>query len=135
MSKIDLEFKINGQKMKLSFDEKVQVTKIKEILNCLNETTVSNQDQKPSLDENDIGNLSIIDKLKLLFKKLKKIGWFTSQHVKELYLHEFGEELKSSTVSTYLNRLYESSELSRRGSRSKREYFVGQIEEKALIQI
>ena len=135
MSKIDLEFKVKGQKMKLSFDEKVSVSKIKEILNCLNNNTVVNQDQEPSLDETNVESLTIIDKLKLLFKKLQKIGWFTSQHVKELYYHEFGEELKSSTVSTYLNRLHGSGELSRRGSRVKREYFVGIIEEKVAIPI
>ena len=121
--------------MKLTFDEKVSVLKIKEIINCLNNETNINQDQKLSLDENNIESLSIIDKLKLLFKKLEKIGWFTSQHVKELYFHEFGEELKSSTVSTYLNRLYGTAELSRRGSRVKREYMVGQIEEKVMVPI
>ena len=121
--------------MKLSFDEKVSVLKIKEILNCLGDNTATNQDQKEILDENKVESLSIIDKLKLLFEKLKKIGWFTSQHVKELYFHEFGEELKSSTVSTYLNRLYGSGELSRRGSRVKREYFVGVLEEKLVIPI
>ena len=135
MSKIDLEFKIKGQKMKLSFDEKVSVLKIKEILSCLSNETNTSQDQKSSLDENNVDSLTIIDKLKLLFKKLEKIGWFTSQHVKELYFHEFGEELKSSTVSTYLNRLHGTGELSRRGSRVKREYFVGQIEEKVMATI
>ncbi|MHA1798660.1 MAG: hypothetical protein ACTSVY_09450 [Candidatus Helarchaeota archaeon] len=135
MSKIDLEFKINGQKMKLSFDEKVSTLKIKEIINCLSNNSMSNQDHEQKSQDSDINSLTIIEKLKLLFQKLEKIGWFTSQHIKELYFHEFGEELKSSTVATYLTRLFKSGELSRRGSRVKREYLVGKVEEKAIIPI
>jgi len=136
MGKIDLEFKACGQKLKLSFSEDVSPQKIKEILACLNTSKgVKSQPKKKKLKTQDVDSLTIIEKLRLLFEKLAKIGWFSSQHVKELYLHEFGEEIKSSTVSTYLSRLHESEELSRRGSRTKREYIVGKIKEEVVIPI
>ncbi len=136
MGKIDLEFKACGQKLKLSFSEDVSPLKIKEILTCLNNTNEEKpQPKKQESKTEDVDSFTIIEKLRLLFEKLGKIGWFTSQHVKELYFHEFGEKLKSSTVSTYLSRLHESEELTRRGSRTKREYFVGKIKEEIIIPI
>ena len=139
MGKIDLEFKACGQKLKLSFSEDVNPLKIKEILSCLNnsksEDTEPKKKKQAKVKSEDFDSLTIIEKLRLLFEKLSKIGWFTSQHVKELYFHEFGEQLKSSTVSTYLSRLHESEELSRRGSRTKREYLVGEIKEEVIIPI
>ena len=136
MGKIDLEFKACGQKLKLSFSEDVNPLKIKEILTCLNNSTgEKSQPKKKKTKTKDIDSLTIIEKLRLLFEKLGKIGWFSSQHVKELYAHEFGEEIKSSTVSTYLSRLHESEELTRRGSRTKREYLVGRITEEVTIPI
>lgn len=136
MGKIDLEFKACGQKLKLSFSKDVSPLKIKEILTCLNNSTgEKSQPKKKKTKIKDVDSLSIIEKLRLLFEKLEKIGWFTSQHVKELYFHEFGEEIKSSTVSTYLSRLHESEELTRRGSRTKREYIVEKITEEVIIPV
>ncbi len=60
--------------------------------------------------------------------------WFTSLQVKEKYERQYGEEIKISTVSTYLTRLYNEGFLERRGNRVEREYHVidVNVEDKAV---
>jgi hypothetical protein len=60
--------------------------------------------------------------------------WFSSIQVKDKYERQYGEEIKISTVSTYLTRLYNEGFLERRGNRVEREYHVidVNVEDKAV---
>ncbi len=71
----------------------------------------------------DLDSKSIREKLELIVNQIK-YGWFTSDHVRALYQDQIQEELKPSTVSTYLARLFNENILERRGSRAKREYHL-----------
>ncbi|MHC1636755.1 MAG: hypothetical protein ACXQTU_01095 [Candidatus Nezhaarchaeales archaeon] len=51
-------------------------------------------------------------------------SWFTSKDVLDAYRRIYNENLKLSTVSTYLLRLYNSGFLERRGERKNRLYRV-----------
>ena len=67
----------------------------------------------------------IREKLELIVKEIKH-GWFTSDHIRELYSYHFQEEIKPSTVATYLARMFNDNLLERRGSRARREYRVAE---------
>jgi len=69
----------------------------------------------------DLDELSIMDKLKILIKNTIPLLWFSSQELQELYQHYFGD-VPLTTVSTYLARLVDNNFLERRGSRRKRRY-------------
>jgi len=137
VGKIDLEFEVNGKKMKLSFAKDVAGIKIAEIVQSLQGIQTPSESQPEKNESSQVHSVSTgikrksnskMGKLVQLLEKLEKIGWFTSEHVRELYLHEYDEELKSSTISTYLARLCEDGYLEKQGSVKKREYKVIRIE-------
>jgi hypothetical protein len=67
---------------------------------------------------------TIKERLRLFLKFEFRNLWFTSILVKDKYERQYGEEIKISTVSTYLTRLYNEGFLERRGNRVSREYHV-----------
>lgn len=79
-------------------------------------------------------NYTIKERLRLFLKFEFNSQWFTTVKVKEKYEAQYGEEIKISTVSTYLTRLYNEGFLERRGNRVEREYHViaVNVEEKAV---
>ena len=77
---------------------------------------------------------TIKERLRLFLKFEFRNLWFTSLQVKDKYERQYGEEIKISTVSTYLTRLYNEGFLERRGNRVEREYHVidVNVEDKAV---
>ncbi|MHC1635057.1 MAG: hypothetical protein ACXQTS_00315 [Candidatus Methanospirareceae archaeon] len=49
-------------------------------------------------------------------------GWFTSSELKRIYEEVYNEEIKLSTISTYLAKMHLEGILERRGSKARREY-------------
>lgn len=73
----------------------------------------------------DIDSLPIKKKVEILVLRNFHRGWFTSKDVQEQYRAVFNEEIKPSTVSMCLQRLYsQDGILERRGSRAQRTYRV-----------
>ena len=100
----------------------------------LQPTSAPARDQ--SIMAKDISDLSqdtltIKDRLKLFLKFEYRNAWFNSIDVKERYEKQYGEEIKISTVSTYLSRLHNEGFLERRGNKVEREYFIAQRPEPA----
>jgi len=90
------------------------------------------QAQAPSVMAKDIKDLSgdrltIKDRLKLFLKFEYRNDWFNTIEVKERYGLTYGEEIKISTVSTYLSRLHNEGFLERRGNKIEREYHILQF--------
>ena len=118
-----------GGKVTVGFDGSFSPEAIMEILGKFQDNGSDSKNQsKRGLENtpnpiNDLDSLSIREKLELIVKQIK-YGWFTSDHVRELYQQQFQENIKPSTVSTYLARLFNESSLDRRGSRAKREYHL-----------
>lgn len=84
---------------------------------------------KPSVMADDIKDLSadkltIKDRLKLFLKFEYRTAWFSTIDVKDRYERQYGEEIKISTVSTYLSRLHKEGFLERRGNKVEREYRI-----------
>lgn len=118
-----------GGKVTVAFDGSFSPEAIVEILGKFQDNGSDYKNQSKRRLENtpnpnnELDSLSIREKLELIVKQIK-YGWFTSDHVRELYQQQFQENIKPSTVSTYLARLFNESFLDRRGSRAKREYHL-----------
>jgi hypothetical protein len=90
--------------------------------------------QKPSAMAKDIDDLSsaerltIKDRLKLFLKFEYRTAWFGTIEVKERYERQYGEEIKISTVSTYLSRLHNEGFLERMGNKVERKYKIAALE-------
>jgi hypothetical protein len=59
--------------------------------------------------------------LDVIRSQLSKV-WFTSKDLSLLYIERYHETIKSSTVSTYLTRLYTNGYLERNGNRACWQY-------------
>ena len=89
--------------------------------------------RSPSVMAKDIGDLSadrltIKDRLKLFLKFEYRDAWFGTVDVKDRYERQYNEEIKISTVSTYLSRLHNEGFLERRGNKVEREYRIAVLE-------
>ncbi len=65
--------------------------------------------------------LTISERLELFLKYEYPRVWFTSQDIQQHYERIYGN-IKLSTVSTYLSRMYRKQLLERRGNRNQRQY-------------
>jgi len=97
------------------------------------------EETKPAAMAKDIADFSadkptLKERLRLFLKFEFSGDWFTTLQVKAKYERQYGEEIKLSTVSTYLTRLYGEGFLERRGNRVEREYHVINVdaEDKAV---
>ncbi|WP_091689620.1 hypothetical protein [Methanococcoides vulcani] len=94
----------------------------------VNNNAVSNV---PLRDKVSNSKLTINERLELFLKYEHPREWSTSQQIQQNYERVYGE-IKLSTVSTYLSRMYRKNLLERRGNRTQREYlYIGDREEVA----
>ncbi|HUX98609.1 MAG TPA: hypothetical protein VMV49_03590 [Candidatus Deferrimicrobium sp.] len=118
-----------GGKMTISFDGSFSSEDILKLVEKI-------QDESPTPKEpGQIGShskvrpnyeydsLTIRAKLEEVVNQIN-YGWFSSDQIRELYQLQFHEDIKPSTVSTYLARMFEDNFLERRGSRARREYRI-----------
>lgn len=118
------EFTVSGEDLNSESLEKVFAA-LKQKLG----DTGENRAPQPSIMARDITDLSsdkltIKDRLKLFLKFEYRGRWFTTLDVKDRYEKQYGDEIKLSTVSTYLSRLNNEGFLERRGNRVEREYHI-----------
>lgn len=78
------------------------------------------------IGEYDIHSLSQKDKLRILLERHHQGEWVKSQHIREEYQKIWGDQIKLSSLSTYLMRFYEEGQMERKGSRAQREYRLPQ---------
>jgi len=76
------------------------------------------------LSNYDLENLTQKEKVFLLLKYNHPGHWVKSQELQKEYKIVYGEQIKLSSLSTYLARFYEKGSLERRGSRAQREYLL-----------
>ncbi len=133
-----MEIKLNvdeksGKITQMTFaGEGVSYDAVQKALNAMKMNLGSSEEvkaEKMSAMAKDIADLSadkptIKERLTLFLKFEFRGQWFTSQTVKESYERQYGEEIKLSTVSTYMTRLTGEGFLERRGNRVERQYHV-----------
>jgi hypothetical protein len=81
-------------------------------------------------------SLTINERLELFLKYEYPRIWFSSQDIQKQYERIYGE-IKQSTVSTYLSRMFRKNILARRGNRTQREYryIVDELEPESDMRI
>ncbi len=62
------------------------------------------------------------EKVRLLLQNNHPSEWIRSQDLKREYQEVYGEDVKLSSLSTYLARFYWDGSLERKGTRAQREY-------------
>ncbi|UEC42193.1 MAG: hypothetical protein METHAR1v1_420009 [Methanothrix sp.] len=66
-------------------------------------------------------NRTLRDRLEIFVREEFRESWFSSNELRDRY-EALSEEIKLSTVSTYLSRMYYDGVLERRGNRTQRQY-------------
>ena len=77
----------------------------------------------PSAHTEDSG-YSLIKQLEYFLRITYPRKWFTSSEIREAFAKIHGIDIKPTTLSTYLSRLYEEDILERRGGRRQWQYRV-----------
>jgi hypothetical protein len=121
------DFTISGTPGDLSSEAFGRI--IRSIKDNLRSDTAQTKVSSVSKDITDLSSdkLTIKERLKLFLKFEYRGRWFTSLDVKERYERQYNEEIKISTVSTYLSRLNNEGFLQKRGNRVEREYMIVDI--------
>lgn len=107
----------NGELVTVAMSGQVSKERLMQILDVFESNDFS-------MKQHDEGNTSKTSKDKMLDvinAQLTK-AWFTSKDLSLLYIERYHEQIKSSTVSTYLSRLYSNGFLERNGNRSCWQY-------------
>lgn len=124
--KIAIEIDDNGLKANMSFefDKKcMDVDALREMLadkivDFLNIPGVVSERARPVAEDQP---KTLMDSLVEFIKYEFRDQWFTSQQLRERY-ETVRDDIKLSTVSTYLSRMHQDRILDRRGNRNNREY-------------
>lgn len=124
--KIAIEIDDNGLKANMSFefDKKcMDVAALREMLadkivDILNLSGVISERAQPVSEDQP---KTLMDSLAEFIKYEFRDQWFTSQQLRERY-ETVRDDIKLSTVSTYLSRMHQDGLLDRRGNRNNREY-------------
>ncbi|MCX8206449.1 MAG: hypothetical protein N3G75_01265 [Methanothrix sp.] len=124
--KIAIEIDDNGLKANMSFefDKKcMDVAALREMLadkivDFLNIPGVISERAQPVSEDQP---KTLMDSLAEFIKYEFRDQWFTSQQLRERY-ETVRDDIKLSTVSTYLSRMHQDGLLDRRGNRNNREY-------------
>ncbi|NHJ03376.1 MAG: hypothetical protein EAX90_01010 [Candidatus Heimdallarchaeota archaeon] len=105
-----------------SLDEKSLKTLIVSANNILGKGAGS-FDGSEDIPIEDALDLPLYDRVKLLISTAYGMGsWFTTNELCDSFQDVFTMQLKTTTGSTYLARLYEEGFLERSGSRNERKY-------------
>ncbi|WP_424359863.1 hypothetical protein [Methanocella sp. MCL-LM] len=134
---VDIKISLDNQSGKITaftiLGEDLKADELERAINSIRQTfggiSAPAQAQAASVMAKDVKDLSddrmtIKDRLKLFLKFEYRGAWFNTIDVKDRYGRTYGEEIKISTVSTYLSRLHNEGFLERRGNKIEREYRI-----------
>ncbi|MBM5804788.1 MAG: hypothetical protein FJZ49_01775 [Candidatus Verstraetearchaeota archaeon] len=119
MKKLKIEFcDGNGEQVTVAMSGSVSKERLYQIINLFN----TNDDHNPPAASH-VTKTAMAKILDLIKSQLSK-SWFTSKDLSLMYMEQYHESIKPSTVSTYLTRLYNNGYLERNGNRSCWQYRV-----------
>ncbi len=129
MSKRKIKFEMSDEqdnKVTVTFEGSINEKSLKTLI-----STVNNMLGKESSDLEDIEDIAIVDALDLpVYERVKLListafgmgSWFTTNEICDSFQDIYNHQLKTTTASTYLARLFEEGFLERSGSRNERKY-------------
>lgn len=119
--KIRIEIEEKGMKSSHEFESEAldRETVRDRIVEFLSASNVFSE-KEPSMPTYEAGG-TLMDSLERFIRFEFPDAWFTSQELRERY-ETVADDIKLSTVSTYLSRMYHDGLLDRRGNRNNRQY-------------
>jgi len=121
MKKIKIEIcDTNGELVTVAMSGQVSKERLMQILNIFE--GINNKDESIIKQQDHIKTAKdkILDVIKFDLSKV----WFTSKDLSLLHINKYHEPIKSSTISTYLARLFSNGYLERKGNRACWQYHV-----------
>ncbi|NYT02478.1 MAG: hypothetical protein GKC10_06965 [Methanosarcinales archaeon] len=128
--KIRIEIEDEGTRSSFEFESKgVERSSIRErVVDFLNASGVFSDPEVPAASQSKLETGgTLMDKLRYFIEYEFPDSWFTTQSLRERY-ETVCEDIKLSTVSTYLSRMNRDGILDRRGNRNNREYRLMETE-------
>jgi hypothetical protein len=117
MKKMKIEFcDGNGEQVTVAVSGQFSKERLLQIIGLFDNNQY--QYKQPAIPITKTSMDKIID---LIQTKLNN-SWFTSKDISLIYIEQYRENIKSSTISTYLTRLYNNGYIERKGNRSCWQY-------------
>lgn len=104
----------NGEQVTVAVNGQFSKERLLQIIGLFD----NNQYQQPLIPITKTSMDKIVD----LIKTKLNNSWFTSKDISLIYTEQHRENIKSSTISTYLTRLYNNGYIERKGNRSCWQY-------------
>jgi len=129
LSKRKVKFEMSDEqdnKVTVTFEGTINEKSLKTLISTVN--NMLGQESNSLEDAVDIPiedalDLPVYERVRLLISTAFGMGsWFTTNELCESFQDIFGHQLKITTASTYLARLFEEGFLERSGSRNERKY-------------
>ena len=129
LSKRKVKFEMSDEqdnKVTVTFEGTIDEKSLKTLISTVNNMLgkeAGNLEDAVDIPIEDALDLPVYERVKLLISTAYGMGsWFTTNELCDSFLDIFGNQLKTTTASTYLARLYEEGFLERSGSRNERKY-------------
>ncbi|MEM1569310.1 MAG: hypothetical protein QXM89_01040 [Candidatus Bathyarchaeia archaeon] len=113
-----------GGKLTITLEGAVSRDKILQILDLI-ELMGGLSNKRQSTDESE--SSTKLERIKKIIMEKFPVGWFSSRDIQAEYESLFNEQIRLSTVSTYLQRLHNNGFLLRSGSRAMRNYKLNKM--------
>ncbi|MBN1323197.1 MAG: hypothetical protein JW986_04245 [Methanotrichaceae archaeon] len=134
--KIRIEiFEDNGGKSTFEFEGAEQTAIREKVINFLNASNVFSEPeavQAPPIRAWDVGG-TLMERLSIFIRYEFQDTWFNSQSLRERY-ETLVDDIKLSTVSTYLSRMHRDGLLERKGNRNNRHYRLSSKVENGIFE-
>ncbi|MEM2848885.1 MAG: hypothetical protein QXI36_01255 [Candidatus Bathyarchaeia archaeon] len=127
MPKSKLKFEAEdetGGKLTITLEGAISRNKILQVLDLV-ELMGGLSNGKQYNDESE--SSTKLERIKRIIMDKLAVGWFSSRDVQGEYESVYNEQIRLSTVSTYLQRLHNSGFLLRSGSRAMRNYKLNKM--------
>ena len=119
--KIKIEIEDKGMRSTHEFEGAINRDKIIDFLDAAGIFLEAPDDLQEDALPRSIGSRTLRDKLEIFVREEFPNSWFSSNDLKDQY-EIIVDDIKLSTVSTYLSRMYQDGVLERRGNRNQRQY-------------
>lgn len=114
----------SGGKLTITLEGSVSRDKILQILDLIELMGGLSTNKQTATDDDSSTKL---ERIKKIIMEKFAVGWFSSRDVQAEYESSYNEQIRLSTVSTYLQRLHSSGFLLRSGSRAMRNYKLNKM--------
>ena len=119
--KVKIEIEDNGMKSTHVFEGAIIREKVIDFLVAANVFLEGADEVQKAVEPKPENNQTLRDRLEIFVREEFPESWFSSNDLRDRY-ETISDDIKLSTVSTYLSRMYYDGVLERRGNRNQTQY-------------